>query len=118
MSGTCVKHLFEQAEDNCRHCGLRFCGDCLVYSFGPKRAPFCIACAITAGGVRSTSANRAASRRELRAAAKERKSRRKGERQQVSEALANVMAEEPVPPTRAEAAVDPALDVSWVQATV
>jgi hypothetical protein len=116
MLDTCCKHLFERAEDSCRACGHGFCGDCLVYAMGPKRPPYCIGCAIAAAGVRSTAGNRPASRRELRAAAKERKSRRRkggGESRQVAEALASAIAEEPAPPTLEETAVAPDAHVSW-----
>jgi hypothetical protein len=51
---TCEKHTFEVAEGLCRRCGHEFCGRCLVYSFGPKKPPFCVSCAILAAGVRST----------------------------------------------------------------
>jgi len=38
-----------------------------VYAFGPKQAPFCMGCAMVAGGVRSAGSLPAVSRRELRA---------------------------------------------------
>lgn len=113
----CIRHTFERAEDNCRTCGLSFCGECLVYSFGPKRPPYCIPCAIAASGVRSTAGNPPASRRQLRAAAKERKARRRAGDEPVSEALATAMTEEPAPPTREETAVAPDLDASWLPTT-
>lgn len=116
MLDTCIKHPFERAEDACRSCSHGFCGDCLVYAFGPKRPPYCIGCAIAAAGVRSTAGNRPASRKELKAAAKERRARRrrKGEANtQVAEALASAIAEEPVRPTVEETAVDPSGDLSW-----
>jgi hypothetical protein len=53
MQGRCDKHLFEGAEDRCGKCGYEFCGECLVYSFGPKKPPFCIPCAVAAAGIRS-----------------------------------------------------------------
>ena len=53
MQGRCDKHLFEAAEDTCGKCGYEYCGECLVYSFGPKKPPFCIPCAVAAAGVRS-----------------------------------------------------------------
>src|SRR5438045_7854000 len=56
----CVRHPFELAEDGCARCGLLFCGECLVYSFGPKKPPFCIPCAVAAAGVRSTAGSRPA----------------------------------------------------------
>ena len=57
MEGRCAKHPFEASENTCRSCGNSFCADCLVYSFGPKKPPFCIACALAAAGVRSTAGN-------------------------------------------------------------
>ena len=50
MEGRCAKHQFEASEDVCRECGNEFCSECLVYSFGPKKPPFCIACALAAAG--------------------------------------------------------------------
>jgi hypothetical protein len=58
-STQCDKHLFEQAAGMCRACRRPFCGDCLVYAHGPSKAPFCIPCALTAAGVRSTAASQA-----------------------------------------------------------
>jgi len=77
MQGRCDKHLFETAEGNCRHCGFEFCSDCLVYSFGTDKPPFCIPCAVTAAGIRSTAAHRPAfSRRELKRMHKQRRVQR------------------------------------------
>ena len=55
----CDKHLFEQATGMCRACRRPFCQECLVYAQGPNKAPFCIPCALTAAGVRSTAATQA-----------------------------------------------------------
>lgn len=76
----CVRHQFEPAIDRCRQCGNAFCGECLVYSFGPKEAPFCVPCALAAAGVRST-AGRApvASKREMRRREKEARQVRRNE---------------------------------------
>lgn len=57
MEERCAKHQFEGAEGVCRTCGWDFCGECLVYSFGPNKPPYCLACALTASGVRSNAAN-------------------------------------------------------------
>lgn len=86
MQGRCDKHLFEAAEDRCGKCGYEFCGECLVYAFGPKKPPMCIACAVAAAGVRSTAGNRpVADARELRALKKERRSAfRRARRQPVA----------------------------------
>lgn len=58
MDFRCVKHQFETGEAMCRHCGDWFCGECLVYSFGPSKPPFCVGCALAASGVRSNAAKR------------------------------------------------------------
>jgi hypothetical protein len=49
---SCGRHQFETAEGQCRTCGGLFCEDCLVHAFGPKKPPFCIQCALVAGGIR------------------------------------------------------------------
>lgn len=70
----CFRHQFEESEAMCRHCGERFCSECLVYSFGPKKPPFCIACALAASGVRAHASKRPRlSRREQRRVEKEAK---------------------------------------------
>ncbi|MEY2423374.1 MAG: hypothetical protein QOI95_3441 [Acidimicrobiaceae bacterium] len=75
MQGRCDKHLFEAAEDRCGKCGYEFCGECLVYSFGAKKPPFCIPCAVAAAGIRSNAGIRPmADARELKALRKERRS--------------------------------------------
>ena len=56
MEGRCEKHPFERMERHCRTCGGEFCADCLVYSYGPKKPPYCVNCALSAAGVRSTAA--------------------------------------------------------------
>jgi hypothetical protein len=50
----CVRHHEETMEATCRSCGAPFCGRCLVFAFGPKKPPFCIGCALNAGGVRNS----------------------------------------------------------------
>jgi hypothetical protein len=54
MAEICNRHSFEYAENVCCKCGLAFCHDCLVYPRGPKKPPFCVNCAISAAGVRSS----------------------------------------------------------------
>jgi hypothetical protein len=67
MDERCVRHQFEAAEDVCRTCGHDFCAECLVYAFGPTKAPYCLSCALAASGVRSTSTVRPVrSRREIK----------------------------------------------------
>ena len=72
MEERCSRHQFEPAEDVCRTCGWDFCGECLVYSFGPDKPPYCLSCALAASGVRSN-AGRAPLRtkREIKARHKE-----------------------------------------------
>jgi hypothetical protein len=67
VEGRCERHLFDQAVDLCGRCGLEFCPDCLVYSFGPKKPPFCLPCAVEAAGVRQGAGFRPApGRKELK----------------------------------------------------
>ncbi|MBV8160754.1 MAG: hypothetical protein JO265_07515 [Acidimicrobiia bacterium] len=54
----CDKHLFEEATGTCRDCGRPFCSECLVYAQGPDTAPYCIPCALTTSGVRSTTVSK------------------------------------------------------------
>jgi len=49
---SCEIHPFDPAAGMCRTCKGEFCETCLVYSFGPKRPPFCVPCALEAAGVR------------------------------------------------------------------
>jgi hypothetical protein len=49
---SCGRHQFETAQGQCRTCGGLFCEDCLVHALGPKQPPFCIPCAVVAGGIR------------------------------------------------------------------
>ena len=74
MQGRCDKHLFEAAEDRCGRCGYEFCGECLVYSFGLKKPPLCIPCAVVAAGIRSNAAPPEADARERKQLRKERRS--------------------------------------------
>lgn len=78
MDGHCEKHVFEATEGLCRTCGGEFCGDCLVYAYGRKKPPFCVACALSAGGVRSSAARpQVRSKREVRQELKEQRRRAK-----------------------------------------
>ena len=73
MDGRCERHLFDQAVDRCGRCGGEFCHTCVVYSFGPKKPPFCLPCAVEAAGVRSGAGSAPAiSRRERKRLEKER----------------------------------------------
>jgi hypothetical protein len=81
MELRCDRHGFELAVDTCRNCGISYCAECLVYSFGRKEQPFCVSCALAAAGVRSNAARQPTlSRKELRRQAKERKKAEKERR--------------------------------------
>jgi len=101
MQGRCDKHLFEQAEDRCGSCGSEFCAECLVYSFGPKRPPFCIPCAVAAAGIRST--GKALPRREAKRLERERRQAFR----QAERAAASMPAPEPFVPMVAPEAPTP-----------
>jgi len=49
----CLRHMEEPATGECRNCHGTFCSRCLVFSFGPKKPPFCVGCALVASGVRN-----------------------------------------------------------------
>ena len=49
----CLRHYEEPIADHCRDCHQPYCGRCLVYSFGPKKPPLCVGCALHAGGIRN-----------------------------------------------------------------
>jgi len=70
---SCVKHPHERGVALCRRCGASWCADCLVYAFGPKKPPYCMGCAMFAGGVRSAATRPALSRKEMRTRRKEAK---------------------------------------------
>jgi hypothetical protein len=42
----CHRHPETTSTGVCRACGGEFCEDCLVYSYGTNRPPFCIDCAV------------------------------------------------------------------------
>ena len=67
MLESCSKHPHEMGVALCRRCGQSWCSNCLVYSFGPKKPPFCMSCAMVAGGVRTNATLPAMPRRQLKA---------------------------------------------------
>jgi hypothetical protein len=72
VDSRCVRHQFEAAVDRCRTCDESFCPDCLVYSFGAGKPPFCTHCALAASGVRVRGSRpQKVSRSELRRREKE-----------------------------------------------
>jgi hypothetical protein len=67
MLESCSKHPHEMGVALCRRCGHSWCSSCLVYAFGPKKPPFCLSCAMYAGGVRSSASRPAMSSRQVKA---------------------------------------------------
>ena len=68
---SCAKHPHESGVALCDRCGESWCAACLVYARGPKKAPYCMECAMFAGGVRSAAARPALTRREMKARRKQ-----------------------------------------------
>lgn len=68
---SCIKHPHERGIALCGRCGAPWCKDCLVYSFGPTKPPYCMECAMFAGGVRSSASRPALPKRELKKLMKE-----------------------------------------------
>ncbi len=67
MNGRCDIDPLDVVEDVCDLCGGEFCGACLLWPRGRKKAPVCRDCAIRASGIRgSTKIDRRTGRRELR----------------------------------------------------
>lgn len=92
---SCAKHPHEMGVALCRRCGGAWCADCLVYAFGPKKPPYCMGCAMVAGGVRSAATRPAMSRKELKARRKELKSAAKVETKSEPEVEAAAAMAEP-----------------------
>ena len=67
MLDSCSKHPHEMGVALCRRCGGSWCSTCLVYSFGPKKPPYCMGCAMVAGGVRTSASLPAMPRKQLKA---------------------------------------------------
>lgn len=63
---SCMKHPHERGIALCGRCGGSWCKDCLVYAFGPAKPPYCMECAMFAGGVRSSATRPALPKRELK----------------------------------------------------
>jgi hypothetical protein len=98
MLESCHKHPHEMGAAFCGRCGQSWCADCLVYSFGPKKPPYCVSCAMVAAGVRSTAALPAMPRKQLKAQMKALK----------AEAKAAAKAETSSAPVPAAAETEPA----------
>jgi len=67
MLESCSKHPHEKGAALCRRCGHGWCTTCLVYAFGPKKPPYCLGCAMVAGGVKSTTAMPPMPKKQLKA---------------------------------------------------
>lgn len=67
MLDSCGKHPHEMGVAFCRRCGGSWCSSCLVFAFGSKKPPFCMSCAMLAGGVRTSAALPAMPRKQLKA---------------------------------------------------
>jgi hypothetical protein len=52
----CMTHPFERCHRLCGQCGNPYCENCLVSPFGPKKAPLCLQCAVSAAGLRKAAA--------------------------------------------------------------
>jgi hypothetical protein len=92
---SCEKHSHEPGAAICGRCGGAWCGNCLVYAYGPKKPPLCLACAMYAGGVRSAATRPAMPRRELKARLKAAKAEAKTSPAPRAEAPAPVPAASP-----------------------
>jgi hypothetical protein len=46
----CHTHSHDEATGICRSCRREFCEQCLVYSYGHNRPPYCVRCALIAAG--------------------------------------------------------------------
>ncbi len=91
MLESCGKHPHEMGVALCGRCGGSWCSNCTVYPFGPKKPPYCMSCAMVAGGVRTSAALPAMPRRMLKAQMKALKAQAKAE----AKAARNPAAPEP-----------------------
>lgn len=88
MLDSCHKHPHEIGVALCRRCGGSWCSSCLVYAFGPKKPPYCMSCAMVAGGVRTAASVPAMPRRELKAHMRAIKAQAKADAKAQAEAAA------------------------------
>ena len=103
---SCEKHPHEPGVALCGRCGAPWCGACLVYSFGPKKPPFCMSCAMFAGGVRSSAPRAAMPRKQLKALMKAQKAEAKAS----AKAKDGSSDAEPTEPVQTDAAL---ADTDW-----
>jgi hypothetical protein len=104
MLESCSKHPHEMGVALCRRCGGSWCSSCLVYSFGPKKPPYCMSCAMVAGGVRTSSALPAMPKRQLKAQMRALKAEAKAEAKAAARAEAPEAEREASPETERELA--------------
>jgi hypothetical protein len=103
----CIRHYEEPFVANCRACGSSFCGRCLVFSFGPRKPPYCVGCALTASGVRNNSKKVVVAAaappppKADRSTRREKRARHKAMRRAGKDAVPN-FAPPPPPPSRAD----------------
>jgi len=102
MFDSCGKHPHEMGVALCRRCGQSWCSTCLVYSFGPKKPPYCMSCAMVAGGVRTGGALPPMPRKQLKAQMRAMKADAKAE----AKAAAKAAKSETKESVEAEAAFD------------
>lgn len=93
----CEKHQQEPGKATCRRCGGHWCDTCVVYAYGPQKDPYCVSCAMVAGGVRCSGARPTMSKRDLRAQAKTERQRAK---------IATITPPNPLDPALEPAAID------------
>ena len=96
MLDSCQKHPHESGADLCSRCGRAWCSHCLVYAFGPKKPPYCMSCAMVAGGVRTESSIPAMPRKALKAQQKALRAEAKAEAKAAKEAARQEQVEEAV----------------------
>jgi len=101
VEGRCERHQFDRAVDRCGRCGGEFCATCVVYSFGPKKPPFCLPCAVTAAGVRTKAA---------KVPALSRKERKRLEKERAVNLAQRAQAPEPAP-------ISSPVEVEWFDST-
>lgn len=111
---SCGKHPHEVGAAICRRCGGAWCRDCLVYAFGPKKPPYCMSCAMVAGGVRTASTRPPMPKREMKARMKAAKAEAKAQAKAGRSAPAEV---EPAEVDAATEALEPVSAASDVVAT-
>ncbi len=112
MLESCGKHPHVRGAAICRRCGHAWCTTCLVYCFGPKKPPYCMGCAMFAGGVKSSAALPEMPRKQLKAQMKALRASAKAEAKAAAEPTQAEKADEPEDAKVDEAAAYGATDWS------